>query len=89
MRLEGDEDQFGLSLCGNVSRGFENPLMAEMDAVEISDGHDGSLGGIEQAVEAVENLHRAGSISAGNGEEESWNILGRNPRMAVVVQFEW
>jgi hypothetical protein len=45
MRLEGDEDQFGLSLCGNVSRGFENPLMAEMHAVEISDGHYGLLGG--------------------------------------------
>ncbi|MGD0770082.1 MAG: hypothetical protein ABSB42_18000 [Tepidisphaeraceae bacterium] len=33
MRLEGDEDQFGLSLCGNVSRGFENPLMAERNVL--------------------------------------------------------
>jgi len=44
MRLEGDEDQIGFSLGGNVARGFEDLLMAEMDAVEISDGHDGSLG---------------------------------------------
>jgi hypothetical protein len=52
-----------------------------MHAVEISDGHDGSPGNLEQAVEAVENLHRAGSISDGGvcewGEGAKRHILGR------------
>ena len=64
MRLESNEDQLRLSRGRDFPRRFENPLMTKMHAVEISDGHHGSLGGFEEAVQAVEKLHWVESISA-------------------------
>jgi len=50
VRLKRDEDQLRVALPRPISRAIlENPLMTKMHAVEISDGHDGLPGRLEQA----------------------------------------